>query len=535
MSKLRQIVFFPAALAILVTITVSFTNSQYFTTILTTSSSFLTVNFAWLYNGTATFMILLCGFAMCSRLGSIRIGGAKATPLLSRFKWFSVSLTTVIAMGIVFWPVAEAVRHYVTPPSFSGIAGSTPAAAINSMATLFVHWTVTPYAIYSVLALTFALSFYNLRMPFSISTLVRPLLGKYADGFAGHAVDGLGTFAVVLGMSATLVSAIIAISDGEVSLFGIEKTPTMFAIIAGSMILLAIITAASGLQKGIQVLARINTILFMVGLGFIFLLGPTAYIMNLGVESSGVFLDSFFTRNLVTGAAHNDSWAGYWTVAYFASWFAWAPISCLFLGRIARGYTVREFLLINLLAPAVFGWFWFSVFGGTGIHMEIVTNGAMSQADKTAGFGSLIYLLLDQYPLPFVSKILYLLVCAISYVTAANANLDAISILCTQGITPEKVSSPLWIKVFWGACIATVAYLGMTGMGLDAIRALFNMSGFPGLIIALGGCAAFIKVAYLLLTYTEEELAVMDHTREPDLALVNTANPLLVATVPVEN
>lgn len=169
---------------------------------------------------------------------------------------------------------------------------------------------------------------------------------------------------------------------------------------------------------------------------------------------------------------------------------------------------MREFLCINLLLPAVFGWFWFTIFGGTGIHMEITSHGAMSLADKNTGFGSLIYILFDQMPMPVVTKVLYLLVCTISYVTAANANLDAIGNLCTKGITPESTGSPLWLKVFWASCIACVGYLGMTVMGLDAIRALFNMSGFPGLIIAVGGCAAFIKVSYVILSSEDEKAAV---------------------------
>ncbi len=501
MDKVQKIVFLPAALAIVVTIAVSLGNAENFSAIINWLNGLITNYIAWLFNGTAVIMVLLCGYAMFSKLGGVRIGGENAEPLLPRFRWFAVSLTTVIAMGIVFWPVAEAVIHYTSPSDISGVTANTPEAAKNSMAVLYVHWTVTPYAIYSVLAMTFALSFYNLRMPFSISTIIRPLMGRYADGVGGRLVDSLGTFSVVLGMSATLVSAIMAIAEGITAVGGPAGSYLVYALIAFGIILLALVTAISGLQKGIQSLARVNTWLFLAALVFFLVVGPTAYLINLGTESLGLFIDEFFQRNLVTGAAHQSPWAGYWTVAYFGSWFAWAPISCLFLGRIAKGYTIREFLLMNLVLPSTFGWLWFTVFGGTGIMMEAANPGLMSdvlKSDPARGFGQLIYILFNNYPGSMLTKLAYIFICVLSFATAANANLDAIGSLCTTGITPERTVSPMWLKVFWGGCIATVAYMGMTYMGLDAIRALFNLSGFPGLIIAIGGCAAFIKIAFMV-------------------------------------
>ena len=510
MNKLQKVVFLPASIAIVLTIAVSLIDAKNFVDIISKANSAITNNIAWLFNGTAVVMVLLCLYALFSKVGNVRIGGKDAEPLLSRFKWFAVSLTTVIAMGIVFWPVAEAVTHYTKPSLISGVAANTPEAALNSMAILYVHWTITPYAIYSVLAMTFALSFYNLRMPFSISTIIRPLMGKYADGLGGRLVDSLGTFSVVLGMSATMVSAIMAIAQGVTAVGGPAGSNVIYAIVALAIMLLAMLTSISGLQKGIQGLARINTWLFFIALAFFLFAGPTSYLINLGVESFGVFVDEFFQRNLVTGTAHGDPWAGYWTVAYFGSWFAWAPITCLFLGKIAKGYTIREFLMMNLILPGFFGWFWFSVFGGTGIFMESTNPGVMSDVlnDQARGFGQLIYVLFDQYPGSFISKIVYIFICVLSFATAANANLDAIGALCTTGITPEKSVSPIWLKIFWGACIGTVAYMGMTYMGLDAIRALFNMSGLPGLIIAIGACAAFVKV--VMMVKKEEAAPVLE-------------------------
>lgn len=499
LSKLRPIVFWPASLCLLAVIAVSLMANENFTTVVNAANGFITKNLGWLFSGTAVFMVGCCLYCMCSRVGDVVIGGKGAERVLTPFKWFAVSLTTVIAMGIVFWPVAESVMHFTNPPVHAGVQAGTPAALNNAMATMYVHWLFTPYAIYGLISITFALSLYNLKMPFSIATLLKPFLGKYAEGHGAEWIDFLGCFAVILGMSATLVSGVMAISDGMSGMAGTPKNATVFAAVAFGMMAAAIASAASGVEKGIQIIARINTYLFFIGLAFIFLLGPTSFVLGLGVESFGIYLDEFFSRNLIQSAAYRDTWAGYWTVAWFGSWFAWAPISCLFLGRIAKGYTVRQFMFCNFILPSFFGWFWFTVFGGTGMYFEINNNQMMSVALKESSFESLIYLLFDQFPVSVLSKTLFMFVCAISFITAANANLVTIGGLCTAGVSRENPESALWLKIFWGAVIATIACLGTTLMGLDAIRALFNMSGLPGLIIALGAIASFFRVVPLVL------------------------------------
>ncbi len=516
MLNLRPIVFWPSSLCLVGIIAISFIGSENFVAVVNGANAFITKNFGWLFSSTAVFMVGCCVYCMFSRIGSVTIGGKGAARELTPFKWFAVSLTTVIAMGIVFWPVAEAVTHFTSPPVHAGVAAGTPAALNNAMATMFVHWTVTPYAIYSLIAVTFALSLYNLKLPFSIATLLRPVLGKHAEGQIGEVIDFLGCFAVILGMSATLVSGIMAISDGFSDIGGISKGGFIYAVIAFGMMAIAIISAATGLANGIQWLARINTILYFIGLAFIFLWGPTSFVLNLGVESLGIYLDEFFARNLVQSAAHKDTWAGYWTVAWFASWFAWAPISCLFLGRIAKGYTVRQFMLCNFILPSVFGWFWFTIFGGTGMFFELDSQ-MMSTALKNTSFERLIYILFDQFPLSVLSKSLFIFVCAISYITAANANLVTIGGLCSKGVSSENPESALWLKIFWGSIIASIAWLGTTHMGLGAIRALFNMSGLPGLIIAIGAIASFFKVVPAVLGNAATET---DEAQEEAMPLV---------------
>ncbi len=495
MKNIRPITFWPAFVCLALTVIYTIIDKQNFIAGTSTLNNVIMANLSWLFNLSALLMVFIAAYAFFAPIGRVRIGGQKATPMLTPFRWFAVSLTTVIAMGILFWSVAEPVLHYHEPPKYLGVTPESAEAMRFSMSTIFVHWTITPYAIYTVAALAFALAFHNLKLPFSIGSMLRPLLGRWVDGIGGQVVDGLALFSVVLGMSATLTSGLLVIGDGMESVLGIEKSAAGYAMIAIAIIGSAIISAASGLYRGIQTLARINTWLYFVGALFIFIVGPTAFILSLGVESLGVYLSDFFARNLVTGASGNDQWPGWWTVAFFASWFAWAPLSCLFLGKIARGYTVRQFIIVNLLLPSLFGFLWFSIFSGSSLYFDTTLGGIMYQAYQDNGFASVIYVLFDQLPGSTLLSALFIFACFITFITAADSNTDAIGGLCIKGVDAENLKSPLWVKATWGCAIAFVAWISASYIGVDAIKMLFNLSGVPGMLIVLGAGFSFLKLA----------------------------------------
>lgn len=450
MQRLRPLTFWPAFLALVITVIYTVIDKNNFINTTTMVNDSIINNLSWLFDLCALFLVGVAVYAFFSPISKVRIGGEAASPLLSPFRWFAISLTTVIAMGILFWSVAEPIVHYHQPPGYLGIEPATPQAMRFAMSTIFVHWSITPYSIYTVAALTFALAFHNLKLKFSIGSMLRPLLGERVNGLGGQLIDGLALFAVVLGMSATLSSGILVIADGLSATLDITSSPTLLATIAIFIIGSAILSAASGLYRGIQTLARINTWLYFIGAAFIFVVGPTSFILALGVESLGVYLSEFFSRSLATGASGNSQWPGWWTVAFFASWFAWAPLSCLFLGKIARGYTVRQFIIVNLILPSVFAFCWFSIFSGSSLYYDTQLGGVMYEAYQSSGFASLIYVLFAQLPGHQLLSILFILACLITFITAADSNTDAIGGLCTHGITAEQTRSPLWIKALWG-------------------------------------------------------------------------------------
>jgi len=495
MKNLRPVTFWPAFVCLVLTVIYTIIDEKNFIAATSALNTMIITNLSWLFNLSAVFMVFVVTYAFFAPISKVRIGGEGATPLLTPFKWFAVSLTTVIAMGILFWSVAEPILHYYSPPAYLGIVPETPQAMRFSMSTIFVHWTITPYCIYTVAALAFALALHNLKLKFSIGSMLRPILGRKVDGVGGEIIDGLALFSVVLGMAATLTSGLLIIGDGFQSIFGIEKSAIVYAIIAIIIIGAAIISASTGLHRGIQNLARVNTWIYLLGALFVFIVGPSVFILSLGVESLGLYLSEFFARNLVTGASGNSQWPGWWTVAFFASWFAWAPLSCLFLGKIARGYTVRQFIIVNTLLPSLFGFLWFSIFSGSSLFFDTTMSGIMHDAYKAEGFSAVIYVLFDQLPGSTILSAIFIFTCFITFITAVDSNTDAIGSLCTKGVDAENIQSPLWIKACWGSAIAFVAWISASFIGVDGVKMLFNLSGVPGMLIVIGAAFSFIKLA----------------------------------------
>ncbi len=470
-------------------------DEQRFIAIATAVNAAIIDHFSVLFLYSAVLLLGLCVYIFCSPLGNVRIGGERADRIYSPFRWFAVSLTTVVAMGILFWAVAEPVVHFREPPGFSGVEPGSDAAMVFSLSTVFVHWTLAPYAIYTVAALTFALAFYNLGCEFSVGSLFRPLLGRRLGEPTAEAIDGLVLFAVVVGMSAVLSAGLLLIGDGLLYLFALPKSSGVYAAIAGFIVTVALLSAASGLRQGIQLFARINTFVFVLLLFYLLLVGPTAFVVRLGALSLFDFLVDFFPRQLLLNEPQGSRWSGWWTTAFYASWFAWAPLSCLFLGKIARGYTVRQFILVNLVLPSLFGMLWFTVFGGAALYYDSVGEGGMFAVYRDEGLAAMTYQLFGYLPGSRVLSVFFVFACFISFITATDSNTDAIGGLCMKAVTAERMGSPFVIKLLWAAVIGVIGWCSASYLGADGIKMLANLAGLPGVLIVLASGASLLVLA----------------------------------------
>lgn len=360
-KSLRPLVFWPTFLILLAAVIASYLDLDAFLAVASGLNDAILNNFSWLFSLGSLYLLVMAVIVYFSPLGHIRIGGSDAKPLLSPLRWFSITLCTTLAVGVLFWTTAEPLYHFMDPPSSSGLEAGSSDAMLFAMSTMFLHWTFTPYAIYAVPALIFALVFYNLRLRFSISSMLEPLFGPKIKRFSGL-IDAVSLYALVAGMASSLGTGALTLAGGVGQYLGGETSPLRLGIIVAIIVTTFVLSAASGLQKGIARFSSLNAVLLLVLGVFVFAIGPTIFSLSLGVESFGVFIDNFFTKSLFTGSSGDDPWAQWWSIFYWAVWFAWAPVAALFLGKISCGYTVREFLRVNLLYPALFASTWILIF-----------------------------------------------------------------------------------------------------------------------------------------------------------------------------
>ena len=398
-EKIRPLVFWPAFFILMAAMVLSFIDLERFLDVAESLNSTLLGNFSWMFSLGSFYLLMLVVVVYFSPLGKVRIGGSGTTPLLSRRKWFFVTLCTTLAVGVLFWTTAEPIFHLHAPPVSWGLEPGSAEAALFSMSALILHWSFTPYAIYAVPSLVFALVFYNRKLPFSISSSLQPVFGQRVLGRKAQVIDTIALYALVTGMASSLGTGAITLVGGVGQFTGISMTPFTLGVAISVIVATFVLSAASGLQKGIAKLSSLNAILLLLLGLFVFIFGPTVYILSIGTDGLGAYLDNFFRLSLFTGVISGDKWPQSWSVFNWAVWFAWAPISALFLGKIARGYTVREFIRINLVFPALFAIVWVSIFSGTAIHIDMTQSGILNNVLNQSGVEKLLYFIFAQFPL----------------------------------------------------------------------------------------------------------------------------------------
>jgi glycine betaine transporter len=461
-------------------------------------NNFILDNFGWLFSAGTTLMLLTCIFISFHPIGNKKIGGEGAQPFLTKWRWFSIVLCTTIATGIIFWGTAEPLFHLSAPPSFHGAEAGSQEAANNAMGYMYLHWTFTPYAIYSVPALMFALAFYNRRKSFSLHSTLFPLLGNKQQPKLASFIDSICLYALVAGMAASLGAGILTLSGGIRNLTGYESEWLQLVItflIVGSFI----ISAVSGLMKGIRILSDINARIFVVLALFALIFGPTWAIVEHAFHGLISYFSTLPEMSLVSILHPEDPWPKSWTSFNWANWLAWAPITALFLGRLAYGYTVRQFLVFNWMLPSLFGMIWMSIFSGMTLDFELSKDLGLMSLLQAQGPESVIYRIFEQLPLRYIIAPLFLITAFLSYVTAADSNTEAMGGISSTGISPDAPTPPTSIKIVWGITIGAVAFIMINMAGIDGIKMLSNLGGLPSLFLLV-----VVNIGLLYLMFSKQ-------------------------------
>ena len=494
--RINHAVFWPPLLVLLVTIGISLVSLEKFGEILTTSYGFMADNTTWLFQLTCFSSIILLVFMLFSDAGNLRLGGKDAKPSYTTWQWFAMILCGGIGIGVIFWGLAEPMKIFSKPPPMAGVEPLTEKAAIWAMSQSFLHWGITPYALYTLFGILIGLAHFNYGFSMKASSAYGFIFGRKMSPVISNIIDILCVLVLAGGLTSGLGSGVLQIASGLEFMFGIPVSPMVWATLTVAVAFVFTLSSYVGLDKCLKFLADQNAKIFFAVMIFVLLAGPTRFILELGVQSFGDYLFTFIPRSLATSPVHHDDFIRWFDVYFWAIWLSYAPIMGLFLARISKGRTIKQFIMANLAGPALFGIIWFAVFGGAGIYSELFEGSGLAKALDEKGMEVSVFAFFQNFPLGSILNPLLLLLVLLSFITLADPMTSAISSSCCK--LPDSYSGepPQAMKLIWGISIGAIAFTAILFAGLDGLRMLLVLFGFPGMLLALVAMVSAIKVIW---------------------------------------
>ncbi|WP_066903477.1 BCCT family transporter [Mycolicibacterium houstonense] len=448
-------------------------------------------NAGWLFVLTASGFVVFVIWLALSRYGNIPLGRDDEEPEFRTVSWVAMMFSAGMGIGLMFFGVSEPLSHFATPPPGTGLEGN-PEAVQTAMATTLFHWTLHPWAIYAVVGLAIAYGVYRKGRLQLISAAFEPLLGDRANGPWGKVIDMLAIFATLFGSAASLGLGALQIRSGLEIVGGIGRTGNAILIMTIAILTVAfVLSAVSGVAKGIQWLSNINMVLAVTLALFLFVVGPTVFMLNLVPTSIGSYVQDMAMMSARTGAegAEVKAWLQGWTVFYWAWWISWTPFVGMFIARISRGRTIRQFVAGVLFVPSVVSLIWFCVFGGAAIRAQ--QEGADLVRDDI-GIEQQLFSVLDQYPIATIASVVVMILVAIFFVSGADAASIVMGSLSERGtIKPTRPT-----VIFWGVATGAVAAVMLLVGGEDALNGLQKITiiaALPFVMVMVGLAVALVR------------------------------------------
>lgn len=444
--------------------------------------------FGWFFVVAADAFLVLSVVLAASRFGRIRLGADDDEPEFSTVAWVSMMFSTGMGIGLVFYAVAEPIQHYATPPPAAGVQPQTAEAASAAMQYTLFHWTLHPWGIYAVAALALAYSTFRKRRGNRISAAFEPLLGARAYGPIGQAIDLLAVFATVFGSATSLGLGALQVAAGLAAATSVPDTTGIELVVIAALTAAFVVSAFTGLHKGIKWLSTTNVVLAVGLLMFVFVAGPTIYTLEVLPASVGDYLSNLVRMSTRTGAFSDPAWLGSWTIFYWAWWISWAPFVGIFIARISKGRTVREFVTGVLLVPSGASIVWFAIIGGTALRVQR-TGARDLVADVRASAENALFGLLHALPLATLTTVLAAVLVALFFVTGADSAALVLGSLTSRGaLRPHR-----GVVVLWGVLIGAVAAALLLAGGLAALQQATILVALPFVVVMLGLAVALFR------------------------------------------
>lgn len=436
-----------------------------------TALATITRNFGWFYLWVVLGLVVMALILAFSRYGDLKLGGEDDEPEFSIGAWFAMLFAAGMGIGLVFWGVAEPVSHYGAPPP--GIAPNTPEAANAAMRYSFFHWGLHPWAVYSIVAL--AIAFFQFRKGGSalVSTAVQALPWRWVRPL-GPLVNVLAVIATAFGVAASLGMGALQINSGLARVFGLPVSGAAQVGIIVVTTAMFLVSAVTGVDRGIKWLSSFNLVMAALLALAVFLLGPTVAIIDTFTTTLGAYASEFVRMSLRMTPFRDSGWVGGWTVFYWAWWVSWSPFVGLFIARVSRGRSIREFILGTVLAPTLAAFIWFSVFGGTALHMEILQGLPMAEAVQ-ADVSTALFSVFDALPLGGLMTGVATVLVLVFFVTSGDSATLVLGMMSTGG---DENPRPL-VKVIWGVLVAGIAISLLLAGGVKAVQTATIVFALP--------------------------------------------------------
>ncbi|MGF1553510.1 MAG: BCCT family transporter [Paracoccaceae bacterium] len=514
--RIEPTVFFVSAGLILASVAAIAIVPEEAASMLQAVQAWIASNLGWFYILIVSLFLIFVAGLGASRFGNVRLGADDEEPEFTTLGWFSMLFSAGMGIGLLYNGVGEPLTHYTSPPTAEP---QTLAAAEEALLFTFYHWGFHPWAIYSVVGLSIAYFGFRRNMPISLRSAFYPLLGERVNGPIGHAIDIFAVLGTMYGVAASLAIGAKQISAGLNEVFGITPNFATQGTVIAVITLVATVSLISGLNKGIRRLSEGNLMLSGALLVFIFIAGPTVYMLDSFVANLGFYVEIILQTGFWTDPYDQaGQWQESWTIGYWGWWLAWAPFVGMFIARISRGRTIREFVLAVLLVPTVVSFFWFSIAGDTAI--QLVRQGNQALVDTLGqenGLDVIFFTFLESFPLAEVTSVVVIVAVFVFFVTSSDSGSFVIDMLTSGG----HANPPVAQKIFWAFTEGAVAAVMILAGGLPAVRALVAAAGLPCAILLACMCWALLRALReerALITAVEmaaAEAHVAEHGYEP--------------------
>lgn len=485
-SKLNPPVFIGANLILLCILGLFIISPFSAKSVFTHTQTWIVTNASWFYVLTVGTILATCLYLATSCYGVIKLGPDHSKPDYKNLSWFAMLFSTGMGIGLMFFGVAEPVMHYLNPPAGTP---ETIEAAKEAMKLTFFHWGLHAWGIYAIVGLILAYFSYRHHLPLTLRSALYPLIGDKIYGGWGHAVDIFAIVGTLFGVATTLGFGVLQINAGLQYLFGIEISTNTQVILIIITTCLATISVATGLDKGIKFLSELNLYLALFLLFFVLICGPTIYLLQAYVQNIGSYLSEIVNKTFNLYVYQPTDWLGGWTILYWGWWISWSPFVGIFIARISRGRTIREFLLGAMLIPAGFTLFWITVFGNSAVYMiyqeNITEIGSVINTDSSLA----LFVFLEQLPFTRIFSCVAILMIVVFFVTSADSGALVLDMIASGG----KRKTPVWQRIFWSLSIGIIAIVLLKADGLSALQTATIAAALPFSVILLISIYGLLK------------------------------------------